>query len=171
MGGADKGLMPFHGRPLIDIAIDKIKPHVADIMVSANRNLSDYERRGYRVLKDEPLRDDSPGYEGPLAGILTALKACKTPWLMVLPCDAPMFPGDITAQLWDCIDDQHKAAHIDGHPTFALIHVSHLQKLETFLQHGERKLGKWLEIIGSVAHDGGSEASFRNLNTPQDLAQ
>lgn len=169
MGGIDKGLLPFHGKPLVDIAIDKLKPHVAGIMVSANRNLRDYERRGYPVHSDESLHDDSPGYEGPLAGILSGLKACPTPWLMVLPCDAPMFPNDIVTQLWGCIDAEHKSAHIDGHPTFALIHVSHLHKLETFLQHGERKLGKWLDLIGSVAHRSASEADFRNLNTPEDL--
>lgn len=171
MGGIDKGLLPFHGKPLVDIAIAKLKPYVADIMISANRNLGDYESRGYRVLKDESLRDDgSPGYEGPLAGILSGLKASTTPWLMVLPCDAPMFPADIVTELWQRIEVNTKAAHIDGHPTFALIHVSSLPRLEHFLQRGERKLGAWLESIGSVAHSCRVDADFRNLNTPQDLS-
>ena len=39
MDGADKGLVLWHGKPLIDHVIDRIKPQVGHIAVSANRNL------------------------------------------------------------------------------------------------------------------------------------
>lgn len=170
MGGIDKGLAPFHGKPLVDIAIERLKPQVADIVLSANRNLRDYESRGYQVLKDEELRHDGPGYEGPLAGILSGMRSCRSPWLMVVPCDAPMFPLDLVAQLQSCLSADCTAAHVDGHPTFALISTQHLHELERFLQHGQRKLGAFLSQIGAALLPVRVPSDFRNLNSPQDLA-
>ena len=39
MGGIDKGLIPFHHRPLIESAINRLKPQVGSIMINANRNI------------------------------------------------------------------------------------------------------------------------------------
>lgn len=38
MGGIDKGLIPFHGKPLIESAITRLKPQVKTILINANRN-------------------------------------------------------------------------------------------------------------------------------------
>ena len=42
MGGVDKGLELFRGRPLIEAVIDRLKPQCASIVISANRNLERY---------------------------------------------------------------------------------------------------------------------------------
>ena len=43
--GVDKGLCPWQGKTLIDCVIDRIKPQVDHIAISANRNLESYARR------------------------------------------------------------------------------------------------------------------------------
>src|SRR6185437_13469649 len=50
LAGVDKGLQPWHGRPLVDHAIERLAPQVATVMISANRNAADYASRAGRVL-------------------------------------------------------------------------------------------------------------------------
>ena len=42
--GADKGLLPLSGRPLIAWVIDNLAPQVQDLVISANRHLDDYRQ-------------------------------------------------------------------------------------------------------------------------------
>lgn len=76
MGGIDKGLIPFHGKPLIESAISRLKPQVSTILINANRSITKYAHYGYPVLMDE-----TPDFSGPLAGFSVGLKHCKTPYL------------------------------------------------------------------------------------------
>lgn len=45
MGGVDKGLVQWHNKALIDHVIEKIRPQVSHIAISANRNLESYAQR------------------------------------------------------------------------------------------------------------------------------
>jgi len=46
MGGIDKGLIPFKGLPLIESALERLKPQVNTILINANRNHSIYSSYG-----------------------------------------------------------------------------------------------------------------------------
>ena len=61
--GADKGLLPLSGRPLIAWVIDNLAPQVQSLVISANRHLDDYRQLGHPVLPDR-----LPDMPGPLAG-------------------------------------------------------------------------------------------------------
>ena len=52
MGGIDKGLTLFRGRPLIEHVIERLQPQVCDIAISANRCLDDYGRYGFPLIRD-----------------------------------------------------------------------------------------------------------------------
>ncbi|MGB9128090.1 MAG: molybdenum cofactor guanylyltransferase, partial [Thiobacillus sp.] len=84
MGGADKGLIGYRGRPLIEWALAALSPQVGEILISANRNFETYAAYGHRVLPDT-----LPDFPGPLAGVLAALEAVNVDWLLVVPCDTP----------------------------------------------------------------------------------
>ncbi len=62
MGGADKGLIDYQGRPLVEWGLAALAPQVGEIVISANRNIERYAAYGYRVLPDT-----LPDYPGPLA--------------------------------------------------------------------------------------------------------
>lgn len=171
MGGTDKGLALFHGRPLVDLALERLAPQVSRLMISANRNTTDYALRGHLVLQDPPLRDDGPSYEGPLAGILAGLRAVQTPWLAVIPCDSPAFPLNLVSRLSGACPDARQPRHVEGHQSFCLVPQTELKSLETFLRHGHRRLGQWLSEAGSMPVRFEDPGRFRNLNTPDDLAQ
>ncbi len=168
LGGKDKGLVSFHGKPLVDIAIERLSPQVSEILISANRNISAYQQRGFEVLKDAEFQDDGPNYEGPLAGILQGLRTSKHPWLAVIPCDCPMFPLDLVQRLCALSAKTQRASFVAGHQSFSLLPQSSHTHLAQALQHGKRKLSDWLLSIGGEAVEF-DDAGFKNLNTPQDF--
>ena len=94
MGGVDKGLQNFQGMPLALHALMRLAPQVGETMVNANRNLSAYEAFGSPVWPDT-LSD----HAGPLAGFLTGLERCETPYLLTVPCDTPWFPADLAERM------------------------------------------------------------------------
>ena len=94
MGGVDKGLQPHLGMPLAMHALLRLAPQVGETMINANRNLGAYESLGAPVWPDA-----LPDYPGPLAGFLSGLEHCATPYLATVPCYSPLFPEDLVARL------------------------------------------------------------------------
>ena len=48
--------------------------------------------------------DDLAGFAGPLAGFSVGLGHCETPYLLTVPCDAPLFPRDLALRLAEALD-------------------------------------------------------------------
>ena len=91
--GADKPLMHWRGEALAAQVVRRLRPQVAGMLISANRNLDAYRRLAPVVA------DALPGHQGPLAGIAAALERCATPWAAVCPGDAPLIPRDQVQRL------------------------------------------------------------------------
>jgi molybdopterin-guanine dinucleotide biosynthesis protein A len=53
MGGIDKGLIPFLGKPLIEHAIHRLGPQVSNLVINANRNQDIYSQYGYPIVADQ----------------------------------------------------------------------------------------------------------------------
>ena len=168
LGGLDKGLLELKNRPLIQHVIDRIQPQVANIMISANRNISTYSNFGFEVYED-----DIPDFAGPLAGILKALQHCQNEWLLVVPSDSPFIPNDLVQRLSENIQDNKIAIPHDGkylHPTFALVHKSLTSSLKEFLQQGERKARVWMQQQEHTIVDFSDQVdAFMNINTENEL--
>ncbi len=179
MGGQDKGLLRLLGRPLAAHALERLAPQVQQVLISANRHLDAYAALGVPVLPDS-----RPGFLGPLAGLLTGLLACRTDWLLSVPCDSPALVPDLAARLAQALGQAPGAriALVQGpdeerggwrlHPAFALVHRSLAGPLAQALDGGERRLGAWL---GGQAHvrvrfEGPADAlMLANANTPEAL--
>ena len=82
MGGLDKGLQLFDGVPLALFTLRRLQSQVGPSMLNANRNEEQYQAFGVPVFADTV-----PDFAGPLAGFMTALQHCDTPYLMTVPCD------------------------------------------------------------------------------------
>ncbi len=98
MGGTDKALLPLAGKPLLAHVIARLAPQVADIVVSANGDLSRFAPFGLPVVADSVA-----GYPGPLAGVLAGLEwaAANRPGIgsvVTVPTDTPFFPLDLVAR-------------------------------------------------------------------------
>ena len=99
MGGTDKGLMTLAGRPMIAHAIERLRPQVATLAISANGDSRRFAPFGLPVLADDP-----PDFSGPLAGALAGLEFCARAGLglthvATLPGDTPFAPEDFVARL------------------------------------------------------------------------
>ena len=84
MGGQDKGLLDWHGQPLIAHLHALTRPLSDDLIISCNRNA---ER--YRAYADRVVHDHEGDFPGPLAGIRAGLAVARHPQVLILPCDAP----------------------------------------------------------------------------------
>jgi molybdopterin-guanine dinucleotide biosynthesis protein A len=175
MGGIDKGLIPFHGKPLIESAISRLKPQVNTILINANRSITKYSYYGYPVLMDE-----TPDFSGPLAGFSVGLKHCKTPYLLTSPCDSPLLPLDLTKRMALELEENDlelvfaSSKEDDGkiwaQPVFCLMKNSLKESLDAFLSTGNLKIDRWFKELrsGTVVFE--NPQAFANVNTPEELA-
>jgi len=168
LGGADKGLVDYRGRPLVAHAIERFAPQVATLMISANRNIERYRRLGYPVVTDA-----CADRLGPLAGIAAGLRACETPWLAVCPCDGPQLPADLVGRLLAAVGDAPlaiAATPAGPQPTFMLCRRELLPALDARISSGERGALAWCRSQGAVQVRFPDAAAFANLNRPEDFA-
>lgn len=164
MGGRDKGLEPFAGRPLVAHVIERLEGRVAEVMINANRHLD-----AYRALADRVVIDAEDGFQGPLMGIYSGLRAATTPWLVVAPCDSPALPGDLVARLVAGVGGADIAVAHDGerlHPVVALLRTALADDLAEALAAGERKIDRWYARHAWCEVDfSDCPGAFANLNT------
>lgn len=167
MGGRDKGLEPFSGLPLIGHVIQRFDGRVAELLINANRNSDAYE-----LFADRVIEDAEGGFKGPLMGIYSGLRAAKTPWLLVAPCDSPALPNDLVARMVAGIGEHDIGVAFDGerlHPVVALIHTSLAEDLATTLADGERKIDRWYARHAWCRVDmSDCPDAFANLNTEEE---
>jgi molybdopterin-guanine dinucleotide biosynthesis protein A len=182
MGGADKGMQNFNGIPLALHALLRISPQVGEVMINANRNHAAYESFGVSVWPDTTSMGD---YAGPLAGFMTGLEHCETPYMLTVPCDTPLFPHDLVARLADALEQQSadfavaSAPEEDGQsrpqPVFCLMGTHMLESLHRFTQGGGRKIDAWTaqhKVIHVPFNLPGDDAkAFFNANTLAELHQ
>lgn len=182
MGGADKGLQNFNGVPLALHTLMRLAPQVGQIMINANRNLSAYESFGVPVWPDATGLGD---YAGPLAGFITGLERCETPYLLTVPCDTPLFPADLVDRMAEAMARENAdfavaaACEEDGQlrpqPVFCLMNIDMLESLAEFTQAGGRKIDAWTAqhktVIVPFDQPGDTAHAFFNANTLAELHQ
>ncbi len=170
LGGRDKGLEKLVGKPLVIHVIERLRPQVAHLLISANRNRERYAALGFPVLADQ--RTD---YAGPLAGMASAAGHIPTPRLLSVPCDAPLLHPQLAARLNQALDDSGKplaVAH-DGQrlqPLFMLCEKTLLDDLQTSLAQGHRKVREWVGAHDPIVVDfSDCPQCFLNVNDEKDL--
>ena len=186
MGGVDKGLQSYNGLPMALHTLTRLQigGSVGQVMINANRNLAAYESFGAAVWPDV-LAD----YAGPLAGFLTGLERCETPYLVTVPCDTPRLPIDLVPRLVRAMQDQDAEiamaaapeAGAEGQlqlrpqPVFCLLRVSLLESLVAYTHEGGRKIDAWTARHNTVLTPfdlpGDDPRAFFNANTLAELRE
>jgi molybdenum cofactor guanylyltransferase len=179
MGGIDKGLQPLRGRPLVEHALERLRPQVGRLAINANRHLDTYRAYGVPVWPDDRAGDHE-AYAGPLAGLLAGLTRCETPWLVTVPCDTPDFPLDLVERLATAAAGANAEVAMaatleDGEqrlqPVFCLLRADLRDSLRHYMARGERKVEPWTAEHRRVEVRFDDPTAFFNANTLGDLAQ
>jgi molybdopterin-guanine dinucleotide biosynthesis protein A len=169
--GRDKALIEFHGRPMLDRALDELEQHCAELLV-----IGEIERYGH--VGPFVIADEWPG-KGPLGGITTAMRYASNDRLLVIACDMPALTGrlfdSLKAQLGtatDAVVPRHDglveplaaAYHRSAQPAFRRCIELDVLKMSDALSQVRTN---FMEVI--PGRDGWPADLFRNINAPGDL--
>ena len=170
MGGVDKGLQEFRGKPMAAHVLDRLVPQVDEVLINANRNAEAYARFGFRVVADE-----IEGFAGPLAGFERGLAHAGGELVVTAPCDSPFLPADLVARLRAALEARNAELAVartgsQAHPVFSLMRRSVHASLRDFLSSGQRKIDRWYGGLSVVEVSFDDEAdAFLNINTLDEL--
>ncbi|WP_031436920.1 molybdenum cofactor guanylyltransferase MobA [Methylobacter tundripaludum] len=171
MNNQDKGLVNFNGRPMVSYAIAALAPVVDCVFINANRNIDQYRQFGWPVISDQ-----TDSFDGPLAGILTAMIHADADVLVVIPCDSPLIKTEHLQKLLLARAEHNAdvAVAFDGtrlHPVFLAIKTALQTSLQEYLADGQRKVEVWLAQQNWVQVDFSNETEiFSNINTMMELS-
>lgn len=177
--GRDKLAEPIGGRPLLDYAIDGVRPFVTEIVVVMASDAVSVTAfpEGVTLVRD-PV-----AFEGPLAGLLTGLGAAREPIALVVGGDMPSLVGAILEAMLAELDAP------DGAEAVVLEHEGRARPLpmvvrretalavaERLILDGERRLRVLAETLATrvipestwraIDPDG---LTLRDIDTPADL--
>lgn len=171
MGGRDKGLVLFRGKPMVQWVSHAVGSQVGEVLVSANRNQRDYVELGFKVITDV-LED----FQGPLAGIAAALAGITTRYVLTVPVDTPILPSDLVDRLaFALVEHNTDMAVVEAEgrlqATHMLFRASLADSLSGYLAGGGRRVQDWINSQRHVAVPFlPAEEHFRNINTESGLS-
>lgn len=173
--GSDKATIPFCGRRMIDVVVERLRGLTDDVVVCAR------ERSALEPIL-VPVVEDAEAYAGPLPALVAGIRASGVPRVVAVACDMPFLNVPLLADLAGRLDDDVDAVvpvTSDGpQPLHAAYGDCAVEPLLAALASGERSLRgalerlrvRWVEEEEWRALDP-SGSSFRNINTPEELAE
>lgn len=181
MGGGDKFLLSLSGRSILDHVISRLTDQVDMIAINSNSDpqlLSPY--------KLPIIRDETPAFLGPLAGVLAGMdwgaeKGAR--YIVTVAADSPFYPKKMVRTFQNKLNGTQvqlamatsykQKNNVSYHPTFGLWPVELRDDLRAELAKGTRKVLDWTKRHScvDVAFNIGVYDPFFNINTVADLAE
>jgi molybdenum cofactor guanylyltransferase len=173
LGKQDKGLLPWHGKPLIEHVCERISGQVGTLLISCNQNSGQYSNYSDVVFSD--LREENCG---PLAGLEAARTHIETGIVLVVSCDTPLLPDKLVERLIQPIINgaedaptvcyaQHRERQ---HYLCAAIASSVLDSITPYLDQRRRSVRGWYESLNAQPVNFPDHAdAFKNFNDWRDF--
>ncbi len=169
--GSDKALIEIDGRSLLDRALDKLDPHVNELLVIG-------EPEKYGVVGPFVVADEWLG-KGPLGGLSTAMRYASNDRLLVIACDLPGLNDRLFELLKSQLGNATEAV-VPKHEGLIepLAAVYHRNAQPAFRRCVELDVLKMSDALSQVrtsyvevipGSDGWPMDLFRNINAPGDL--
>ena len=173
--GEDKSQVKLNDKLLINYILSEIIDQFNEILIVSNNEIKFKDSTKISITKDiiEGL--------GPLGGILTAMKWIKNnkkdyKWISTFPSDTPFFTKNELKIFYEKINiKKNKLFFIKNkntrHNIFGLWSMDLLDKLESDIQEGERKVELWADSVDVeiINVDYKEKDPFFNINTKEDL--
>jgi len=184
--GRDKALLELSGRPMVEIAVEKLRAFCSEVSIAGNRD---------DLTQFAPVVREARMGCGPAAGIEAGLKASHRAWVMFIPVDVPLVPMEFL-RLWagEALRAQMSVSYLGvlgKQPAFCLLQRERQAAFSSLLEKGERRLepllnftaaadgyASWMyderDLYGYPDYHGPDEQTlarwFTNVNTPEELA-
>jgi molybdenum cofactor guanylyltransferase len=183
--GRDKALLEVGGRPMVQIAVEKLRGFCAEVSIAGNRE---------DLGRFAPVVHEERVDCGPAAGIEAGLKASRQEWAMFIPVDAPLVPMEFL-RLWaeEALRVQMSVSFLGilgKQPAFCMLQRERQATFSRLLDKGERRLepllnltaeadeyASWIyderDLYGYPDYRGPDQDTlarwFLNVNTPEEL--
>jgi molybdopterin-guanine dinucleotide biosynthesis protein A len=169
--GANKALIHYRGKPLIQYSVDLALAFTNEVLISSGNH--DLDHLGFPVVAD------NLAVKAPLAGIHAGLNTSHTDWNLVLTCDMPNISKELIEELLSVTDDNHRMVvpQHDGflEPLCGFYHRDIIPILENNFLAGKFSV---LDLPAEVPHrfvmmtdkvPGEIASLFKNVNEKRDL--
>ncbi len=167
--GADKGLLLFEGKPMIQYVIELMQPLFDNLVIVSNN--PDYEKLGLEVIPD--LIKDI----GPAGGIYTALHHSNATLNFIVSCDMPFVTKEAIAFVVNNINESQiilleNKGKIE--PLFGVYSTDCEKKWLQLIEQNKIKLQDMvlhfkLKTIAVENNEIFAASFFKNINTKEDL--
>ena len=173
--GEDKSQVKLNGKLLIDYILSEIIDEFKEILIVSNNQIK------YKNYKNISLINDLKKDQGPLGGVLSAMKWAKEKndkykWISTFPVDTPFFKKDILQKFLSEIDSEESKlffikSNNTRHNIFGIWSIDLMEKLEHDLNEGQRKVEVWANSVGVkvINMEFINKDPFFNINTKEDL--
>jgi len=185
--GEDKALLQFCGRPMVEIAVEKLRGFCAEVTIAGNRE---------DLAGIAPVVMEARTGAGPAAGVEAGLGAARQEWAMFVPVDVPLVPEELLRRWAKAAMRVGRSVSYLGiggkQPAFCLLKRERLGAFAKSLDEGERRLevllhlsaeadgdDSWMYDADELYGESGDPVPdqetlgrwFANVNTPEDLAE
>jgi FdhD protein len=176
--GVDKTLLPVDGETLLARVVEVVEAVCDHTVVVTNRPEQIAEAG---LPADTAVLIDEVPNQGPLGGLVTALREAPDEWVLAVAADIPYLEPAVIRALWDARDSARVVVTVTEsgvEPLLALYHRDCLPVARRVLASGRRRLVAIFPEVPVVelslealrAADP-SLRSLVNVNTPEDLAE
>ncbi len=179
--GRDKALLELNGRPLIELAVEKLRSVCASTFILSGRK---------ELARYAPLVSDLHPGCGPLGGMEAALLHTQTDWNLFLAVDMPFVPAAFLSEWVRGVLSLPKVrislftVDMVPQPTLCLVHrgvtpfvqeaiQSHRYRVLTVLEEAARRLAAHsVDLLSDVLLERvlGAQGFFANINTLEEFA-
>jgi len=186
--GVDKAGLLFRGRPLVELAVERLARICDTVSIAGNRD---------DLKHVAPVVTETRLSVGPAAGIEAGLRDTRNRWCLFVPVDVPLLPVELLRK-WavDVLEAEKaglRASYLvtngQAQPSICMWHPECLDTVTGSLNRGERRLKNLLDGVdfdlgaGSLAVKDAAEYAppgttaedvrrwFLNVNTPEEFAE
>ncbi len=167
--GRDKALLPLGDRTMIEHIVDQLRPHFAEVLISAN------DPARYEFLGLEVVPDRRPGL-GPMMAVASALERSSHDLSFVIPCDVPRVRVRLLTRLLraarsgaDVVVPITPEGQLE--PLFAIYRRTTRPALDRALSQGGRRIISVYDEVRTTYVSMATEDRLFNVNTVADYEE
>jgi molybdopterin-guanine dinucleotide biosynthesis protein A len=166
--GRDKRWIVFEGKMLLDRSLSILEQILTKKPLVVGDNFDSAYYKDYPVLHDVVQK------QGPLGGLVAALRHCKTSWALILPVDMPKLNTELIRKLAEVCSDEIDVAAlaVDNQiePLVALYKRQTLSFWQKQLKSQERSVLINLQHLKTkIVNLPKGDPAALNVNSPADL--